>query len=595
MSPTQAPARSRAPRRPAPQRNRLRLGEPGRRGLVLLIASAVVLTVFAGRLIDLQLLHGSSLAMAATDQRLRTQAVPVLRGSIVDTNGEPLAVTVEARNLTADQTLVTDPMAVGTALAPILGADADVLAQRLTGTKRFMYIAKGITPETWRRIQDLRLPGIFSEASSRRFYPGDKLAANVVGFVGAEGKGLAGIEYAYDRALAGVAGSETFERGPGGRAIPTAQQSSTAATPGVDISLTIDRDIQHVAQQAILQQVYATGAKSGTVVVMDPRSGQILALATEPSFDANAANLASAGNRGNRALSDIYEPGSTSKLMTLAAVIDSGDANPKSTFTIPSVLRRGGEAFHDHDPHGTLHLTLAGIMAKSSNIGTILAAERMGGRTLYNYLKKFGIGEKTGLDFPGESAGILPDYNDWSATSFPTIAFGQGLSVNSVQAASVFATIANDGVRVQPNLVKSITHADGSVEQAPAPDTTRVVSAETAKQVRDMLEAVVGKGGTGENAKIPGYRVGGKTGTAAYVDPNTGRYSRDVVASFIGMAPADNPQLVVAVSLVAPQHGRYGGEIAARVFKKVTTYALQAKHIPPSGTKSPRLALTFGG
>ena len=594
MSALQAPPRGRATRSSRRQ-SQLPLGDPKRRGLVLLIVSAIVLTIFAGRLVDLQVLHASTLASAAMDQRLRTQSVPVLRGSIVDTNGQPLAVTVEARNLTADQTLVTDPAAVGAALAPILGVDADVLAQRLTGTKRFMYIAKAITPETWRHIQSLRLPGIFSEPSSRRFYPGGDLAANVVGFVGADGSGLGGIEYAYNTSLAGVAGSETFERGPGGRAIPTAQKSSTAATPGVDIQLTIDRDIQHVAQQAILQQVYATGAKSGTVVVMDPRSGEILALATEPSFDANSANLAPAGWRGNRALSDIYEPGSTSKIMTLAAVIDSGDANPLSTFTIPPVLKRGGATFHDHDPHGTLHLTLAGIMAKSSNIGTILAAERMGGRSLYNYLQKFGVGEKTGLDFPGESAGILPNYNNWSSTSFPTIAFGQGLSVNSVQAASVYATIANDGVRVQPTLVKSITHADGSVEQAAAPKTTRVVSAGTAKQVRDMLEAVVGKGGTGENAKIPGYRIGGKTGTAAYVDPNTGRYSRDVVASFIGMAPADNPQLIVAVSLVAPQHGRYGGEVAAPVFKKVTTYALQAKHIPPSGTKSPRLALTYGG
>ncbi len=595
MRTVQEPARTRPrPARQHPVPRGIVLGHPARRGTALLLLSGMVLGIFGLRLVDLQVVRGEELASAALDQRLRTESVPVLRGSILDANGEPFAVTVEARNLTADQTLVTDPAAVGAALAPILGADADILAERLTGDRRFIYVAKGITPETWRRIQDLRLPGIFSEGTSRRIYPADSLAANVVGFVGADGKGLGGIEYAYDEALAGVAGSTTFERGPGGRAIPTAERSSTAATPGVDVQLTIDRDIQHVAQQAIQQQVYASGARSGTVVVMDPRSGEILALATEPTFDANAAALAPSDWRGNRALSDVYEPGSTAKLMSIAAVIDQGAATAKSTFVIPPTLRRGGETFNDHDPHGTLHLTLAGVMAKSSNIGTILATERIGGRTLLRYLKKFGIGEETGLDFPGESTGVLPEYRNWSPTTFPTLTFGQGMSVNSLQDASVFATIANDGVRVEPTLVKSTTLPDGTVEQPPAPKTTTVVSPDTARQVRDLLEVSMGEGGTGENGRIPGYRVGGKTGTAQYVEPGTGRYSRNVVASFIGMAPADNPQLVVAVSLLAPQRGRYGGELAAPVFKRVMSYALQAQEIPPSGTKAPRLALTYG-
>ena len=233
--------------------------------------TAVVLTIFAGRLVDLQVVKGEELASAALDQRLRTESVPSLRGSILDANGEPLAVTVEARNVTADQTLIADPQAVGEALAPILGADADVLATRLTGTRRFIYVAKGVTPETWREIADLRLPGIFSEDTSRRLYPGQELAANVVGFVGADGAGLGGIEYAFQDELAGVAGSRTYERGPGGRVIPTAQRSSVEGTPGADITLTIDRDIQHVAQKAILHKVWETGARSGTVVVWIPR------------------------------------------------------------------------------------------------------------------------------------------------------------------------------------------------------------------------------------------------------------------------------------------------------------------------------------
>lgn len=587
-------ARVDSPRAGRPAAN-LRLGSPYRRGGILTLVIVIVLTIFAARLIDLQAVRGESLASAALEQRLRTVPIMAGRGAIVDTNGEPLAVTVEARNLTVDQTLVTDPTAEAIALSPLLGVDIGELITRLTGDRRFVYVAKELTPDTWRRIEALRLPGVFSEETARRIYPGEDLGSNVIGFVGADGAGAGGIEYAYDALLAGTAGSVTFERGPGGRAIPTAQRNQVDATAGASVQLTINRDIQHVAQAAIAAQVIATRAYSGTVVVMDPKTGQILALAEAPTFNANKAGSAAAADRGNRALSDVYEPGSTSKVMTLAAVVDQGMATPYSTFTVPSGLKWGDKVFHDSAPHGTLHLTLAGVMAKSSNMGTILAAKRIGGRTLYEYLKKFGIGEKTGLNFPGESTGKVPKYRDWTATSFPTIAYGQGLSVNAVQAASVYATIANDGVRVQPSLVAGVIREDGSVELPPVSVSTQVVSAETAKQVRAMLESVVGEGGTGTNAKIPGYRIGGKTGTAMYVDPSCGCYNGGVVASFIGLAPADNAQLVVAVSLVNPRIGRYGGELAAPVFKKVMTYALQIQQIPPTGTRPANLALTFGG
>ena len=297
----------------------------------------------------------------------------------------------------------------------------------------------------------------------------------------------------------------------------------------------------------------------------------------------------------NRPLTAAFEPGSTSKVMTLAAVINEGAATPYTPIKVPPTLNRGDKDFRDPSPHGTLNLTLSGVMAKSSNIGTILAAERIGGKKLSKYLKKFGIGQPTGLGFPGETSGFVPEYKDWSPTSFPTIAFGQGLSVNAVQVTSVFSTIANDGLRVEPSLVKAIVHEDGSIEEPKAPETTRVVSRDTAKQVRAMLESVVGEGGTATNARIPGYRVGGKTGTAQVVDARTGGYSNQVIASFVGMAPADNPQLVVGVFVSQPQSGRYGGELGAPVFKKVSSYALGALEIPPTGSKAPKLALTFGG
>ena len=564
------------------------------RGAILLVTTGLVLTLFGGRLVQLQAVQGEALASAALDQRLRTQAIPAGRGAILDASGDALALTMEARNLTADQTLVTDPQMVADQLGPILGADPAVLATRLTGDRRFIYLAKGLTPETWDRIFELRLPGIFSEPASRRVYPAGDLAANIVGFVGAEGTGLGGVEYAYQEQLAGTPGEQTFERGPGGRVIPTGANSVVDALQGTSVRLTIDRDIQYVAQQALAEKVAESRADSGTLVVMDPQTGRILALATAPTFDPSKAASATDANRGNRALSDVFEPGSTSKLITLSAVINEGKANPYSSFTVPSSLTRADKVFHDASPHGTLSLTLAGVMAKSSNMGTILAAERIGGKKLYRYLKKYGIGEPTGLDFPGESNGFVPTYSDWSPTSFATIAFGQGLSVNAVQSASVFATIANDGVRVEPSLVDSLLLPDGTLQQAPAPTTTRVVSAETAKQVRAMLESVVGEGGTAPMAAIPGYRVGGKTGTAQEYKESCGCY-RGVVASFIGMAPADAPRLVVAVSIMNPRVGRYGGELGGPVCKRVMTYALQAMQIPPTGEQSPTLPLTFGG
>lgn len=568
----------------------LRLADPRKRGTILLIATGLILTVFAGRLVELQAVRGETLASEALGQRMRVLELPAQRGSILDNKGEPLAVTVEARNLTADQTMVTDPAGEAEQLAAILGVDADVLAARLTGDRRFVYLAKELTPETWDRISALRLPGIFSEETSRRIYPAGDLGANIVGFVGAEGTGLGGLEYAYEDTLTGTPGEMRYERGPSGGAIPTGAQSRTEAEPGMTIKLTIDRDIQFIAQEAIARQVRKARADSGTVVVMDPQTGDILALATAPTFDPNDPGSADAKDLGNRALTEVFEPGSTAKLMTLAAVVNEGKATPYSWFKIPPVLMRGGEDFNDHTPHGTLNLTLSGIMAKSSNIGTILAAERIGGRKLSKYLKKFGIGEKAGLGFPGEASGYVPPYDDWSPTSMPTIAFGQGFSVNAVQAANVFATIANDGVRLQPRLVDELIGADGAVQTPEVADPVRVVSPEAASQIRAMLESVVGPGGTAPNAAIPGYRVGGKTGTAQAFNADCGCY-RGVVASFIGMAPVDAPELVVAVSINNPRVGRYGGQLGGPVFKRVMTYALQARQIPPTGAKASRLPL----
>ncbi len=571
----------------------IRLSDSRKRTSFLLAGIIAVLSIYAVRLIQLQVFQGSALSAQATHERQRTIELPAIRGSIVDANNQPLAVTVDAVNVTADQTLITNPQAEAQQLAGVLGADPAALATRLTGRRRFIYVAKGLTPQTWSQIATLNLPGIVKESTTKRVYPNGDLAANVVGFVGSDGKGLGGLEYGLQPLLAGTNGTQTFQRGPGGGAIPTAPNTKVAAIPGSTVKLTINSDIQYAAQQAIAAEVATTKATSGTVVVMDPTTGKVLALATAPTFDPNNVGASSAGDRGNRALSDVYEPGSTAKTMTAAAVINQGLANPYTPITIPGTLKRGNKVFHDDVAHGTWQLTLTGMMAKTSNLGANLTSERICPRIFDSYLQKFGMGQPTGLNFPGESTGKLPSLNSWSSTTFPTLAFGQGMNVNTVQAASVYATIANNGTRITPTLVDQIVAPDGTITHPNTVTSTQVVTPKTAKTVRLMLETVVSNRGTAPLAQIPGYRVAGKTGTAQYADPKCGCY-RGVVASFIGMAPADAPRLVVAVTLVKPRNGHFGGQVAAPVFKQVMISALQTLHIPPTGTTAPQLPTTFG-
>jgi cell division protein FtsI (penicillin-binding protein 3) len=560
---------------------------------------AVVLSLFAGRLVQLQGLDATTYASEAEAGRLRTAVLPAVRGTITDRNGVALATTVAAVNITADQTLVTDPQAESLALAPLLGIDAATLQATLTGTKRFAYVAKSVTPEVWNKVGKLNLanttglPGIFGEATSKRIYPGGDTGANIVGFVGADGKGLGGLEYSLNKTLAGRDGKATYEMSAGGRRIPSGVDSERDAIPGTDVALTIDRDIQWTAQKAIAKAVKATSSQSGTVIVMDPHTGDLLAMATVPTFDANDPGKAPPAALGNRALSEPYEPGSTGKVITASALLEQHVIKPTTHIIVPNRYCRAGKCFKDFEDHGTEHLTYAGTIAKSSNIGTIRAAERLGNlKKLYPYLHKYGIGQATGLGLPGEDDGVLPPTQQWSATSGYTMTFGQGYSVNTVQMASVFATIANDGVRVTPRLIAGTTGANGKIDPTPASSSRRVVSTTTARTIRSMLEAVVEPGGTAPLAAIPGYRVGGKTGTAQRYDAACSCY-RGYTMSFIGMAPVDKPDLVVAVTLQAPRSAIGGGVNAGPVFKDVMSFALEALRIPPTGTKPGRLKLEW--
>ena len=353
-----------------------------------------------------------------------------------------------------------------------------------------------------------------------RVYPDGGLGAAVVGFVGRDGSGLGGLELSDNSLLSGTDGFDTYEAGADGREIPSSESSQRDPVDGSSVRLTIDRDIQWAAEKALSAEVRAADADSGTVVVMDPRTGAILALATAPSFDPSDPGAAPAQDRGNRALSDVYEPGSTSKIMTVAAVIQEKTMTPNSAITVPDSLWRGGRVFHDDVSHGTWHLTLTGVLAKSSNIGAIQVADTIGENKLDQYLQAVRHRSADRPAVPRREPRHPRTGAKWTRAQFATLAFGQGLSLNAVQATSVYATIANDGVRVEPTLVAGTTSPDGTFTSSPAPQKTRVVSAQTAATVRAMLESVVSDEGTAPKASIPGYRVAGKTGTANRVDPD---------------------------------------------------------------------------
>ena len=547
---------------------------------VMRLIAVIVFIALSAPMIYVQAFVSPDDVLKNAGNTTQTVPVPAVRGAIYDRNGQIMAVTVDARNVIADQTLVTDPVGEARKLANLLDLDPADLAVQLNGDRRYVRIKKNVTPTTWDQIETLGLPGIYSERSQARSYPEGQLGANILGYVNSEGVGVGGIELMLNSVLSGTDGSRTFAVVPG---VSTADQSFTEAINGTNVQLTIDRDLQWVAQEAIAQQVRKTGAASGSVIVMDPNTGEILAMATAPTFDPNNLNSAKPENLGNRILTNVYEPGSIGKTITMATAMNDGGMTPTSKMIIPAKLKRADKVFKDHDPHGRLKLTLTGVLAVSSNIGSILAAEKVSDNVLYNALKAFGIGQPSGLGFPGESAGHLPNPNkgEWSGTTKPTVAFGQGYSLNALQATSIFATFANNGVRVVPSIVAGYTDKDGRFEAAPGSESHRVVSEEVARNVRLMMESVVSSEGTAPLAKIKGYRIAGKTGTASYYDAKRNRYS-GYVASFIGMAPADKPELVVSVVLERPVNGHYGGEVAAPIFKKVMTYALQRYRILPT-------------
>jgi cell division protein FtsI (penicillin-binding protein 3) len=581
------------PRRSGPNGRRPRLPNPRHRLDAILVVVLIVISVIGVRLLQLQGLDRSAYAASAQVQQTHTITLVARRGAILDRNGDVLAESVDARNVIADPEQMSDPVGVATQLAPILNRPFGQLTRQLEVHSQYALLTPTpVTPTVGDAVVAMKLPGITTVDVSRRIYPDGNLASNVVGLVSSStGLGDAGLEYSQQPLLAGHNGEETYQVGANGDPIPDGETTTRAVVPGTGLRLTLQRDIQYEAQRAISAQVAATRALSGTVIVMNPTTGQILALAVAPGFNPN--HVTDGANTGDPAVTDPYEPGSVNKVITMSAGLQDKLVTPNSRFVIPNSFYDEGTVFHDAESHGTERLTLTGILAKSSNIGAIKVAKLLGPKRLDYYLHAYGFGRTTGLGLPGESPGILPPLSQWSGTTLPTVSYGQGIGVTAIQIASVYSTIANDGIRVTPSIIAGTEGPDGTYRPAAAPEQHRVISAHVAKELRNMLEAVTTNEGTAPAARIAGYRVAGKTGTASRPNGHGGYAGAGYTASFVGMVPADHPKLVCEVVLDRPLRGYFGGAVAAPVFHTVMSFALQTMKIPPTFTRPPTARLTW--
>ncbi len=548
-------------------------------GIVLVLAW----TGIGYRLTVVQGARAEAFAARGLDQRLQRLTLAADRGTIFDRDGRELAVTVDSISVYANPQEVVDPVEAARVIAPLLGREVRAVTDDLAADTEFVYLARQLDLAMAATIRDADVPGVYTLVEPKRVYPAGDLAAHVIGFVrSGDNAGLEGLELFYDEALAGKPGSLLVELDPRGVAIPQGEYQVEPAEPGSDLVLTIKTEIQFAAARALADAMERTGSASGSIVVIDPATGAILAMVNLPTFDPDDRSGASDATLRNRAVTDVFEPGSTQKLVTIAAALESGVVTPGTTFEIPEeieILDTVFEDFTEHDPV----LTVTEIVTHSSNLGTILIGDRLGARRLHDYMALFGEGTATGIDFPGEAPGVLRAPEDWCITTCVAgTSIGYRVSVTALQMAMVYATVANDGVWVQPHFVAEIVDGAGG-RVAFEPEQRQVLSASTAAQLRAMLEAVV-ELGTGTQAAVSGYRVGGKTGTTEKYLESEGVYStEEVVASFIGMAPIDDPRVVVAVVLDSPQHDATGGSGAAPVFSAVTLAALNQLGVMPDG------------
>jgi cell division protein FtsI (penicillin-binding protein 3) len=546
---------------------------------LLVLAFAALFLVAVGKAAWIQVVEGSAYEAMASRQHRETIEIPAARGTIYDRTGEPLAIGEQATTVYADPPHVVAPMKAAVKAGQALGLDPDELYPRLRDrSKRFVFVDRKADPVKAKALQRLGVAGFGFYPEERRTYPQGRVASHLLGFAGMDNSGLDGLERSLDRSLAGKPGYEIVVRDPAGRAIDVV--TSRKERPGRNVVLTLDHQLQATAEQLLANAVTRWRARGATAIVMDPRTGAILAMANAPTFDANAFTSAPAEARRNRAVTDLYEPGSTFKIVTVAAALEDNVVTPETSFRLAPTIEVADRTIHEAHTRGTETMSVRQILANSSNIGTITIAQRLGGTELASWIDRFGFGQKTGSELPGESPGIVLPYDQWSGSTIGTVPIGQGIAVTPLQMVSAYAAIGNGGVIPPAHVVakiggKKVAHGKGR----------RVVSRHTADRMTAMFRDVVVEG-TGTEAAIPGYTVAGKTGTANKAEH--GRYVQKYVASFVGLVPARKPRLAILVMVDEPRGQIWGGVVAAPIFRDIARFALQYLEVPPDAPESKR-------
>ncbi|MCA1615981.1 MAG: transpeptidase family protein [Acidobacteria bacterium] len=552
-----------------------------RRAYTVALTLVLWMFIISGRLVYLQVFQHEWLGERARRQQQAAAETNAPRGMILDRNGLELARSLEVDSFFAEPHDIEDPRDAARRFAPAAGADAVAVEAKLGEAKskgrKFVWLAREVEHEQAEAVKALKLKGIHSIREPKRYYPNGPLAAHVLGHVGLDDEGLGGVERSFEKSLGGEGGRVTLTRDAKRHAFDSVE---VAARTGGSVVLTIDRNIQHMAEQTLAAAVVRERAKSGTAVVLDPRTGEILALANAPTFDPNEAARIPARARVNQALQYVYEPGSTFKIVAYSAALEEGEAQADDSIDCQmGSITLLGRTVRDSHPYGTL--TVAEALAKSSNVAAIKLGRKVGDERMYEYIRRFGFGERTGVELAGETRGLLRKVSSWEKTSIMSVAIGQEVGATPVQVAAAFGAVANDGLRVAPHIVKEVLGERGQVVQRTEPQTRQVVRAETARAVRRMLEGVT-ISGTAKAARLEGYTAAGKTGTAQKVDPQTRAYSKSkYVASFVGFAPVENPAVVIIVVLDEPSGSYYGGTVAAPVFREIAEQVLPYLDIAP--------------
>ncbi|WP_455834008.1 peptidoglycan D,D-transpeptidase FtsI family protein [Pseudarthrobacter siccitolerans] len=566
-----------------------------------------LLLVVGGKLFLVQGLDVGGMAEAALNSRMKQTVLPAERGSILDSTGTVLANSVIRYNVVVDQRVNTKTETFKrletvdgkeklvdvsrdqglTELGAALGMEKDAIRDAVTGNQPYYIVAKDVKPDIEDRISKLQIPGIVTEGVSKRVYPNGSVAGGIIGFLQDGSTGQAGIEQTQDGLLKGTDGKRLFEIGADGLRIPVGMDELTPPQDGKDVKLTINSDLQYFAQQAIQSQTDKLSAEWGVIIVMDVKTGNLVAMADTNAPDPNDPGRVAAKDRGVRAVTAAYEPGSVEKMLTAAALIEEGKANPLSEYTLPPSYTVNGQTFSDSFSHGTEKRTLAGILGYSMNTGTVMAGEELSKEQRYNWLKKFGIGEAPDIGLPATASGILTPWEQWDGRQEYTVLFGQGVSQSTLQTVRAFQSVANNGVMLQPRLIDSYVSPDGTEEKVPAAPSTRVVSENTAQQVRDILESAVTEGQI-KDAGIDGYRVGAKTGTSESPCDDGKSGFCGYTASMVGMAPMDDPRFIVEVVLQRPKGSIYG-ITNGPVFRSVMSQALRMYNVQPSTGEPARL------